>query len=79
MTASHGTHSSRSGDYGGKPRFQDPRALNDLENQPAYLRKGVKLDDMPDRSERRLSDWTITAEDEPTFRKGNPFLTDNVD
>jgi len=77
--AMNNARSHQSGDFKSKPRFQDPRAINELENQPAYLRKGVVLDDMPDRSESRLSDWTITGEDEPTFRKGNPFLTDNVD
>ncbi len=61
-------------------KLSNPKAIIDLENEPAYLRRGVQLDDVPDSSEDAMSKWTISDEEEPEFRSGgNSFLHDNVD
>lgn len=58
----------------------NPNMLNELENEPAYLRKRVRLDDVPHSSEPYLSKWAIKPdEDGPEFRENNSFLHDNVD
>ncbi len=60
-------------------RLNNPQAVIDLENEPAYLRRRVELDDIPHSSEVKVSRWTITGDDEPQIRKDNPYLHDNVD
>jgi len=61
------------------PKLNNPRTVTELENEPAYLRRGINLDDVPDSEEQELSKWTISDDDEPEIRKGNSFLHDNVD
>lgn len=60
-------------------KLNNPQTVIELENEPAYLRRGVQLDDVPDSAEPAMSKWTITDDDEPEFRSGNSFLHDNVD
>ena len=62
-----------------RPKLSNPQTVNELENQPAYLRKGVNLDEVPDSAEPMFSKYVITGEDEPRLREGNSFLHDNVD
>jgi cell division protein FtsZ len=62
-----------------KPKLSNPRTVNELENQPAYLRKGIDLDDVPHSSEPAYSRWTISDEEEPVFRTGNSYLHDQAD
>lgn len=66
---------------GRKMRFQMHLMKNtaDFENQPAYLRRNVALDDVPSAKENNMSKWTITNDDEPQIRENNSFLYDNVD
>ena len=63
----------------GPPKLSNPQTILDLETEPAYLRRGVPLDDVPSASETTSSRWTISDEDEPEISAGNPFLHDNVD
>ncbi len=60
-------------------KLNNPQAVIDLENEPAYLRRKVELDDVPHSSEITISRWTISGEDEPEIRRDNPYLHDNVD
>ena len=60
-------------------RLNSPQAVIDLENEPAYVRRKVQLDDVPHSSEINVSRWSISAEDEPEINKDNPYLHDNVD
>ncbi len=63
-------------------KLNSPQTIIELENQPAYLRRNIRLDDVPDSQEPGLSDWTISLDDEqePEIRfGGNSFLHDNVD
>ena len=62
-----------------KPKLSNPHIVNELENQPAYLRRGVNLDHVPDSAESNRSKYVVTDEDEPQLREGNSFLHDNVD
>ena len=62
-----------------KPKLNNPQTVNELENEPAYLRRGVNLEDVPDSAEPTYSKWTVSDDEEPQLRKGNSFLHDNVD
>jgi len=64
----------------GKVKLNNPKTVNELENIPAYLRREVDLDDVPNSKDIEMSTWTISGEDEPELKKGgNSFLHDNVD
>ena len=60
-------------------RLTNPQSVIDMENEPAYLRREVKLDDVPHSSEVNISRWSISVDDEPELRRDNPYLHDNVD
>ncbi len=61
-------------------KLSNPQTIIELENEPAYLRRGVSLDDVPDSGEESRSRWTISDDDEGEFRSGgNTYLHDNVD
>lgn len=62
-----------------RPKLNNPNVLSELENEPAYLRRGVRLDDVPASDEPTYSKWTISDDDEPELSKGNSYLHDNVD
>ena len=59
-------------------KLTNPNSIAKLENEPAYLRREVVLDDIIDNNSDELSQWTI-SEDEPQPRRSNTFLHDNVD
>lgn len=61
------------------PKLNNPQTINELENEPAYLRRGVTLDDIPRSEEEEQSRWTISDDEEPEIRSNNSFLHDNVD
>lgn len=60
-------------------KLNNPHTVNELENKPAYLRRGVDLDRVPNSDEPAMSKWTISDEEQPELREGNSFLHDNVD
>ncbi len=60
-------------------KLNNPEVLSDLENQPAYLRKGIKLDDVNHSSKLTVSKWSISDDVEPEIRDNNSFLHDNID
>ncbi len=57
--------------------------IDDIENEPAYKRMGVNLDDVPSSSEtdKNKSRMTLGTDDndEIQLRSNNSFLHDNVD
>ncbi|HAY90034.1 MAG TPA: cell division protein FtsZ [Bacteroidetes bacterium] len=55
--------------------------VEELENVPAYKRKGVNLEDVPHSSEMEISRTSLIEEPEqkPELRTNNSFLHDNVD
>ena len=60
-------------------KLNTPNAVSDMENQPAYMRRGVHLDESPQSNENPQSRWSVNAEGEPEISKDNRFLHDNVD
>ena len=59
-------------------KLSNPQTIIEMENEPAYLRRGVKLDSVQHSSERMMSGWSIDENDE-LRTSGNSFLHDNVD
>jgi cell division protein FtsZ len=62
-------------------KLKTPKGLEDLENEPAYLRKNLKLSQVPhSSSQEELSRLTLSERDGITeIRSNNTFLHDNVD
>jgi cell division protein FtsZ len=55
--------------------------VDDLESEPAYVRKKIKLDDIKYSSENNISKFSLTEDEEknPTLREDNSYLHDRVD
>jgi cell division protein FtsZ len=56
----------------------------DMEKEPAYVRKGAKLDEVPHSSESQVSKFSLfenkeTPENRTDIKTNNSFLHDNVD
>jgi len=62
-------------------KMKSPGGINDLEKEPAYKRRQIKLDDTPHSSESNVSRYTLSEdEDQKTsLKQNNSFLHDNVD
>lgn len=55
--------------------------ISDMEKEPAYKRRNIKLDSVPHSSESSVSRYTLSNEEEKKgeLRQNNSFLHDNVD
>lgn len=65
-----------------KVSYANKNNILELENQPAYKRKNIELDKMPEISleDKEVSKFTITDEDgKPTIREENSFLAEDRD
>ncbi|MBN8702097.1 MAG: cell division protein FtsZ [Bacteroidetes bacterium] len=64
-------------------KLKTPNGLNELENEPAYKRRNVQLDQVSHSSESQVSRYTLTPEEgddkKVNIRPNNSFLHDNVD
>lgn len=62
-------------------KLNSPQTIIELESQPAYLRQGIKLDDVPEANAREMSEWTLSIEDDEAEIRpsGNSYLHENVD
>ncbi|MFM6976342.1 MAG: cell division protein FtsZ [Sphingobacteriaceae bacterium] len=61
-------------------KLRTTNGLQELENEPAYKRKQMSLDDVPHSSESQVSRFTLSNEEGITeIRPNNSFLHDNVD
>lgn len=66
-------------------RFKSPGGIADLENEPAYKRRNVVLDDVAPSTATQVSRFALTEETDEhgerriELRNDNPFLHDNVD
>lgn len=61
------------------PKLNNPKVINELENQPAYLRRNIQLDNRPPASgDEEAGRWTVSDDDEAPLRR-NTYLHDNVD
>jgi cell division protein FtsZ len=62
-------------------KMKSPSSISDLEDEPAYVRKKVKLDNIEHSSENIESRFTLgnDGDNNPEIRPNNSFLHDNVD
>ncbi len=62
-------------------KLNNPSNISDLENEPAYIRRQVRLDNVQHSSENNVSRFTLgdDGENNPEIRPNNSFLHDNVD
>ena len=62
-------------------KLKTSQGLNELENEPAYKRRNIQLDNVAHSSESQVSRFTLTeTEDKKVeIRPNNSFLHDNVD
>jgi len=62
-------------------RMKTPSGINDLENEPAYKRRKINLDETAHSSENPISRFTLSSDEEgkPRLNDDNSFLHDNVD
>ena len=62
-------------------KLKNPSNISDLENEPAYIRRQVRLDNVQHSSENNVSRFTLgdDGENNPEIRSNNSFLHDNVD
>jgi cell division protein FtsZ len=59
-------------------KLYNSQAIQDLENEPAYKRRKVVLEDVQNSADRS-SRYVISPDAEPEIRKENPFLFDKAD
>ncbi len=59
-------------------RFSTHENLEEMENTPAYIRRGVTLSETPSSKESNVSRYTLDSES-GEIRSNNSFLHDNVD
>ena len=63
-------------------KLRDESAIEEMENEPAYVRRNVELNNSTPSGEARVSRYSLYEDDEtkgPEIRSGNSFLHDNVD
>lgn len=60
-------------------KLNNPQMVNNMEGEPAYMRRGIHLDDVPAANEQAFSRWTISDDEELDISERNAFLDDNVD
>lgn len=60
-------------------KLRSPEGLSELEQQPAYVRRGMKLSENPG-ADSEVSRYSIDGSgDQPNLRSDNSYLHDNVD
>ena len=62
-------------------KMKTSSGISEMENEPAYKRRSIKLDDIPHSSEDNVSRYTLSEDEEnkTQLRENNSFLHDNVD
>ena len=60
-------------------KLNNPKVISDLENQPAYLRRNVTLEDVPASSDNNFSRYSVNPSNTVEISEGNSFLHDAVD
>lgn len=61
------------------PKLSNPKVVNELESQPAYLRRNIQLDNVAPSDQQEMSRWSISGDEEMPLRAGNRYLHDKVD
>jgi cell division protein FtsZ len=65
-------------------KAKNPEGAMDMEKEPAYVRKGAQLDDVPHSSESQVSKFSLfenkeNVQNNTEIKTNNSFLHDNVD
>ena len=62
-------------------KLKTPEGLSELEKQPAYVRRNISLDKVPDSSESHISRYILkeSGNSNVQIKSNNSFLHDNVD
>jgi cell division protein FtsZ len=65
-------------------KWDNMNKIKELEDVPAYARRGVNLDEVPHSSENNVSRFSVDSfevdgEQRPEIRRNNAYLNDNVD
>jgi cell division protein FtsZ len=62
-------------------KIATPEGLNEVERQPAYLRRNVTLREVPSSDDSEVSRYTLSKQDNNAveIKSNNSFLHDNVD
>lgn len=65
-------------------KAKNPEGAMDMEKEPAYVRKGAKLDEVPHSSESQVSKFSLfenkdNVQNNTEIKTNNSFLHDNVD
>ena len=66
-------------------RIKSPQGLSELEKEPAYKRRNIRLENIPHSSDSEVSKYTLSEEKDENgnprsgLRPDNPYLHDNVD
>lgn len=63
-------------------KLRDESAIEELEHEPAYVRRNVELKNSSSSNEARVSRYSLYEDNDtkgPEIRSGNSFLHDNVD
>jgi cell division protein FtsZ len=61
-------------------KLKTANGLNDLENEPAYKRRNISLNNTSHSSESQMSKFTVDGDGKNgEIRTNNSFLHDNVD
>jgi cell division protein FtsZ len=61
------------------PKLSNPKVVNELESQPAYLRRNIQLDKVAPSDHQEASRWSISDDEAAPLRRDNRYLHDNVD
>lgn len=63
-------------------RYNSPNGMADMEREPAYKRRNIKLDQTPASGDSNVSRYTLSMDEtqnKPEIRSNNSFLHDRVD
>jgi cell division protein FtsZ len=63
-------------------KMNSPNGISDLEKEPAYKRRNVRLENIPNSADSSVSRLTLSVDDadrKPEIRANNSFLHDRVD
>lgn len=60
-------------------KITNPKVISDLENQPAYVRRNVTLEDVPASGDNNFSRYSVNPSNTMEISEGNSFLHDAVD
>ena len=62
-----------------KVHLDNPGMLHKYENEPAYKRKQVKIDEKPEKFNEGASSFKVSIDEDEPIQRNNTFLHDNVD